>query len=120
MVKSSLELFAFSTHTFDSLGQAEDLVDMLMGGPFIATRFGSAEPVRTSLASGGRAAAIALLRGAQGANAGSIFLAGVQPGIRSAIPPRPKRLKAVATNCNLTPAALAMPSLAIWLSLAPS
>jgi hypothetical protein len=56
-----------------------------MGGPFGATRYAWAEPVRIPLASGGRAGAIAMLRGADGANSGSVFLAGSKPRMTIAI-----------------------------------
>lgn len=77
--KTPLKLFAFSEHRFDAPGEAEALVDTLMGAPFGATRHGTAEPVRTPLAGKGRAAAVSALRGAQGTRGGAVFLAGTQP-----------------------------------------
>jgi len=79
--RSMLKLFAFSTHAFDAPAEAEALIDALMGGLFAATRFGRNEPVRRSLAGAGRAEAIALLKGADGAKSGSVFLAGSKPAM---------------------------------------
>lgn len=78
-IQSLLKLFSFSSHPFDTPGEAEALVDALMGGLFAATRFGSAEPVRRSLKGDGRTAAIALLKGAKGASSGSVYLSGSKP-----------------------------------------
>ena len=80
-IRSMLKMFAFSTHPFDASGEAEALVDSLMGGLFSATRFGRAEPVRQPLKGEGRAEAIALLRGPEGAQSGSVFLAGSKPAM---------------------------------------
>lgn len=80
-----LQLFAFSTHPFHAPGEAEALVDALMGGLFAASRFGRAEPVRQALAGDGRAEAIALLKGADGASSGSLLLAGSKPAMTFSI-----------------------------------
>ena len=78
-IRSMLKMFAFSTHTFDAPVEAEDLVDLMMGGLFAATRFGRAEPVRQPLKGEGRTEAIALLRGSKDAQSGAVFLAGIKP-----------------------------------------
>jgi hypothetical protein len=80
-LRSLLKMFAFSTHAFDAPGEAEALVDLLMGGLFAATRFGRAEPVREPLEGEGRAKAIALLRGPDGGQSGSVFLGGSKPAM---------------------------------------
>lgn len=74
-----LKLFAFSTHSFHTPGESDALIDALMSGLFTASRFSRAEPVRQPLAGDGRAEAIALLTGADGAKSGSVFLAGSKP-----------------------------------------
>ncbi len=78
-IRCPLKMFAFSTHRFDAPGEAEALVDVLMHGVFAATRFGHAEPVRKPLKGGGRAEAIAMLKGGDGAASGSVFFAGSKP-----------------------------------------
>jgi hypothetical protein len=40
--RPSLQLVAFSKHTFDAPGEAEALIEQFMRVPFGATRFGAA------------------------------------------------------------------------------
>jgi hypothetical protein len=77
--RPALQLVAFSKHTFDAPGEAEALIEQLMRVPFGATRFGAAEPARTPLTGAGRSAAASALRGVEGANYGTIVLAGTKP-----------------------------------------